>query len=122
MKKKTAKKNTAKKKNQRKKFPQVGDKIYVPSAFHVYRGRDDFRGGLCTINRVEESRHLPQDHYNYWFVGTEEGDEATSHNWRYLMERQQELKKEFGNKKGRKDPDMSPEFNNDNEGWQHFHR
>ncbi len=35
--------------------PNKGDKIYVPSAYYVYRGEDDFEGGLATINKVEAS-------------------------------------------------------------------
>ena len=111
------KKVKSKTKTRKPRFPKVGDKIYVPTSLHVYRGADDFQGGLCTISRVSPSDHLPKDHYNYWMVGIAEGDKSTSYNWRHLMEEQEKLKKRFGKEKGYKDPDLRPEFNNDDADW-----
>lgn len=98
------------------KLPKIGEKIYVPTSLYLSRGRDDFQGGLCTISRIECSKTLPQDHNNYCFVGVEEGDRATSHNYKHLLELQSELKKKFGKRRGYKDPDMSASSNDDS-GW-----
>lgn len=112
-----------KKKKQKKskpatfKLPKIGEKIYVPTSLYLSRGRDDFQGGLCTISRVECSKTLPEDHCNYCFVGVKEGSRSTSHNYKCLMEQQSKLRKEFGKRKGYKDPDMSASSNDDNEGW-----
>jgi hypothetical protein len=66
-------------KTKQNKEPKIGDKIYVPSAYHVYRGEDDFAGGLATINKVERSNHLPKNHINYFMVGIE-GESGWLHN------------------------------------------
>lgn len=49
-------------------YPKVGDPIYVHGSSYVYRGRDDFRGGLASISEVRLSNHLPEDHVNYIMV------------------------------------------------------
>jgi hypothetical protein len=97
-------------------WPQKGDRIYVPTSLHVFRGRDDFMGGLATINAVDFSTHLPEDHYNYCMVGIETRP-GTMYNYRALLEKQAELEKEFGTAEAHPDPDYRPEFNDDNEGW-----
>lgn len=100
--------------------PKIGEDVYCPTALHVYRGRDDFHGGLCKIKSIEKSKTLPPDHYNYCFVEVEERP-GVGLNWRLLMEQQEELAAEFGNERGYMDPDDRPEFNDDNEGWQTVH-
>ena len=35
------------------RIPVVGERIYVPGSMYVYRGTDDFAGGLATISKVE---------------------------------------------------------------------
>lgn len=96
--------------------PVMGQKIYVSTSLYVYRGADDFCGGLATINKIEKSDFLPPDHYNFLSVGIVERP-GTMYNWRPLLERQEELKKMFRDEVCHPDPDLSPEFNDDNEGW-----
>lgn len=92
------------------KEPKIGDKIYVPSTLYVYRGEDDFVGGIATIAKVEYSNHLPKDHFNYIMVGIE-GRSNTMYNYKNLMSEQTELKKEYGNQIAHADPDYREEFN-----------
>ncbi len=96
--------------------PKMDQSIYVPSSFYVYRGEDDFAGGLATINKIEYSSHLPEDHVNYIMVGIKERPESL-YNWKNLLKDQEKLAKEFKNAKAQPDPDYSPQFNNPNEGW-----
>jgi hypothetical protein len=96
--------------------PIIGEKIYVPSAYHVYRGKNDFEGGLATIDSIEYSKFLPEDHINYIMVGVKERKGVMS-NWRMLLEKQKQLKKEYKDKIAHADPDLRPQFNDDNEGW-----
>jgi hypothetical protein len=96
--------------------PFIGQKIYVHSSLYVYRGEDDFAGGIATINKIEKSNNLPEDHYNYLSVGIE-GRPGTMYNWRPLLERQEELKKMYGNQIAHADPDDRPEFNDYNADW-----
>jgi hypothetical protein len=96
--------------------PVIGQKIYVPTSLYVYRGEDDFSGGLATINEIEKSKSLPPNHYNYLMVGISERP-GTMYNWRPLLERQEELKKMYGDEIAHPDPDLSPEFNDDNADW-----
>ena len=98
------------------KEPKIGDKIYVPSSYYVYRGEDDFEGGLATINKVEHSKHLPKGHVNYTMVGIE-GRPSTMYNYRVLAEEQDELKKEYAGKVAHSAPDFDPEFNQPDADW-----
>lgn len=86
--------------------PRVGDDVYVPSSLYLSHGVDDFRGGLCRIVAVSELLGRP-------FVEVEE-DPGTLHSWAYLMERQEEWRERYGDRRGHPDPDLRPEFN---EGW-----
>jgi hypothetical protein len=96
--------------------PVIGQKIYVPSSLYVYRGQDDFAGGIATINKIEKSDFLPPDHYNYLMVGIAERP-GSMYNWRPLLERQEELKKMYGDQIAHPDPDDRPEFNDYNADW-----
>ena len=98
------------------KEPKIGDKIYVPSSYYVYRGEDDFEGGIATINKVYFSKHLPKDHFNYTMVGIE-GRPGTMYNYRVLAEEQDELKKEYEGKVAHSSPDFRPEFNQPDADW-----
>ena len=98
------------------KSPKVGDKIYVPCSYYVYRGEDDFQGGLATINKIEYSKHLPKDHFNYTMVGIEERC-STMYNYKCLLENQKELKKEYEGITAKPTPDYSIEFNQVNADW-----
>jgi len=90
--------------------PEKGQKIYVHSSLYVYRGEDDFAGGIATINKVEFSDFLPEDHYNYTMVGIEERP-GTMYNWCHLFEEQEKLKEMYGDQIAHPDPDDRPEFN-----------
>jgi len=96
--------------------PVIGQKIYVPSSLYVYRGEDDFAGGIATISKIEKSDFLPPDHYNYLMVGIAERP-GSMYNWRPLLERQEELKKMYGDQIAHPDPDDRPEFNDYNADW-----
>jgi hypothetical protein len=96
--------------------PEIGQKIYVPSSLYVYRGQDDFAGGIATINKIEESKTLSKDHYNYLMVGIAERPNSM-YNWRPLLERQEELKKMYADQIAHPDPDLRPEFNDENADW-----
>jgi hypothetical protein len=96
--------------------PIIGQKIYVPSSIYVYRGADDFAGGLATIDKIEHSKHLPKDHFNYTMVVIKERPN-TSYNWNILLEKQESLKKDYAGKIAHHDPDLRPDFNDDNADW-----
>ena len=96
--------------------PVIGQKIYVPSSLYLYRGEDDFAGGIATINKIEKSKNLPEDHYNYLMVGITERP-GSMYNWRPLLERQEELQKMYADQIAHPDPDDRPDFNDDNADW-----
>jgi len=98
------------------KEPKIGDKIYVPSSYYVYRGEDDFEGGLAIINKIEISKHLPKDHCNSIMVGIE-GKHSTMYNYQYLLEQQDELEKEYKGQVAHANPDLRSEFNQPNADW-----
>lgn len=83
--------------------PRLGDDVYIPSSLYLTHGADDFRGGLCRIVEIHEHDAGP-------FVEVEE-DPGAQHNWRYLMEHQDEWREQYGDQRGRPDPDDRPEFN-----------
>ncbi len=93
--------------------PEIGEKIYVPSAYYAYRGRDDFDGGLATIDGIEYSDHLPEDHANYVMVSIKERKGVMS-NWKILLEKQDQLKKDYKGKAAQRNPDNRPQFNGNN--------
>ena len=90
----------------RKKIPEVDDDIYVPSAYYLSHGVDDFEGGLCRIVKIE----CPE-----WSKGTPFVEVAErpghSYNLDYLLGRQDELRERFGDKRGKEAPDYDPRFN-----------
>ena len=98
------------------KLPKVGDKIYVPSALHVYRGADDFAGGIATVKKVEISDSLPKNHCNSVMVGVEENP-GTMYNWKHLAENQSKWKHDYGKQVAHPDPDLRPEFNDSEADW-----
>ena len=105
----------------KEKKPKVGQDIYVGTSLYVYRGADDFHGGLCKITHVNYSTTLPPDHNNYCFVRIAERP-GTSYNWKSLLEKQAEYKERFGETRGFPDPDNDPEFNDDDADWKPFSR
>jgi hypothetical protein len=99
-----------------KREPIIGEKIYVPTSLYVYRGKDDFEGGIATINKIEYSKHLSKNDINYTMVGIE-GRPGCMYNWKSLLEEQKELKKRFGEQIAHPDPDYREEFNQPDADW-----
>jgi hypothetical protein len=82
----------------KKVLPKVGQQIYVPTSLYIDHGEDDVIGGRATISLVEK-----QDNYVWIHVKELPG---RTYNLEYLLERQEDLKKEFGRKKAYPDPDL----------------
>ena len=101
------------------KEPKIGDKIYVPSSYHVYRGEDDFEGGLATISKIEYSDNLPKTHINYIMVAIEEQPSA-KYNYKILIKKQSELKKRYKDEVAHPTPDLRPQFNQPDADWSTF--
>ena len=91
-------------------IPKKGDKIYVPTSLYLSHGRDDFCGGIATVEDVEETVNCGEPahvieikerpgHGYYW------------ENW--LRDNQEKWKAEYGNQIAHKDPDLTPEMNMD---------
>lgn len=83
--------------------PAIGQWIYVPSAFYIDHGEDDRLGGRAKVMRVETGvsagRRVP-------FVEVE-AFPGHSFNWPdYLAPEQAALRKEFGRKKAKPDPEF----------------
>lgn len=99
------------------KIPKVGQKIYVPSSLYVYRGEDDFAGGIATISKVEVDKfgHGP-DNPNYCFVSIAEHP-GHGYNWFLLEKEQEKLKEMYGDEIAHPDPDYRPEFNDSEADW-----
>lgn len=97
-------------------LPKQGDKMYVGSSFYVYRGSEDFAGGIATVDRIILSDHLPEDHCNFIMVAFKERP-GYQYNYRLLLDEQDKLKERFGDQVAHPDPDDRPEFNDDEEGW-----
>ena len=95
------------------KIPVVGDKIYVSSSIYVYRGADDFSGGIATVSKVELN---PGNKTNYCFVSIKERPGST-YNWAHLEKEQKKLKKLYGDEIAHPDPDLRPEFNDSEADW-----
>ena len=80
------------------KRPKVGDTIYVETSLYIDHGADDVLGGKATVTIVTRSRE------GDWYVCVKEHP-GTHYNWSYLGPRQAELKKEYGRRRARPDPD-----------------
>lgn len=87
------------------KQPKVGQKIYIPSKFHISNGSDDVQGGLATIDLIKINNDLPEDHYNRVFVGFKEIPTST-YNWNHLMENQEEYTRRYAGRVAHPDPDI----------------
>jgi len=98
------------------KKPKIEDKIYVYSSYYVYRGADDYIGGIATITDIKYDDNLPEDHINHIMIQIN-NQEGHWYNYKALLEKQEELKDNFGDKLAHADPDTRPEFNNAEEGW-----
>jgi hypothetical protein len=89
--------------------PEIGQKIYVGSSFYIGHGEDDFVGGICTINKIENGIGKSANEY---YVGIKER-QYHSYNYNYLLEHQEEWKEQYGDQIGRPDPD----YNDYGERW-----
>lgn len=86
------------------KTPKVGDIIYVESSSSVSHAIDDFMGGKATVTKVYK------DNNRVYVEVAEKPNRGLG--WTRMMENKQEkLKKEFGENWDFIDPDDSPEFN-----------
>lgn len=90
-------------------IPKVGQDIYVGTSLYIGHGVDDFTGGLCKVKKIEAGISAGEPTI---YVTVKERPE-TDYNWIILFEEQDKLKKRFGENRGYKDPDYSPEFNRD---------
>lgn len=97
--------------------PEIGQKIYIPSSFYLSHGRDDIQGGKTEITKVYFSNHLPEDHYNYIMVNVKGLPVSKTYNYRYLMENQKEWKDKYKDTVAHPDPDLHPDSNPKNYGW-----
>lgn len=82
--------------------PVVGQEVYVPTQGYISRGEDDVRGGLARISEVEVREDLPPE--NRVFVGFEELPKR-KYSFSWLMQHQEDWKKEYGDQRARPDPD-----------------
>lgn len=88
--------------------PKVGDEIYVPTTLYISRGRDDVRGGLATVERVEMRPDWGEHNMLWVYVSEVPG---RGYNWEVLRRDQGKLRAEFKNSRAHADPDMDPRFN-----------
>jgi hypothetical protein len=84
-------------------LPVVGEEIYVPTSFSMSHGEDDVVGGKATIVHTEQIG-------KYLWVSVAEHP-VKRYNWEDLLENQAEWKKQYGDRRAKKDPDTRPEFN-----------
>lgn len=89
------------------KEPKVGDGVYIPTSLYMSHGEDDFQGGLCEIMGVA---HNVFGMEGSTFVEVKERP-GHNYNWKFLEEKQGELKERFGDARGHADPDYRLEFN-----------
>jgi hypothetical protein len=97
-------KKDQKRKIEARKLPvEVGQEIYLGTELYLSHGEDDFAGGLCKVKKVWK------EHGKIW-ISVAEKDGI--YNWtEYLTENQEKWKKEYGTRRGKPDPDLSPESN-----------
>lgn len=86
-------------------IPKIGDIIYIPSELYLFRGIDDIYGGKAKIIEVDDTR-------KYIYIRVE-AFPGIQYNWEVLKEKQEKLKKKFGDHWACRDPDFRLEFNDD---------
>lgn len=93
-------------------FPKVGQRIYLPTALYLSHGKDDFDGGKCVVSKIKIEDSLPAGHPNRVFFAVEENP-GHLYSWEHYgnINTQRKYKKQYGNRKGKRDPDYRPEFN-----------
>lgn len=92
--------------------PIIGEKIYVPTSLYLSHGRDDFAGGIATIDYIKEDTKSDILDYNRIMVGIKER-ENTGYNWQYLLANQEKWSKEYAGCIAHPDPDYAEEANRD---------
>lgn len=80
------------------KPPKKGNTIYVETSLYIDRGQDDVLGGKATVTLVTHASN------GDWYVSVKEHP-GIHYNWSYLGPQQAELKKEYGRRRARPDPD-----------------
>lgn len=96
-------------KKKESSIPKVGDIIYVDSDIYLSHGLDDKHGGRAKVIAVEIISNS--------ITVTVEPFPQTTYYWDSLQPKQKQLKKEFGKTQAYKDPDVSPEFNENYAGY-----
>jgi hypothetical protein len=83
-------------------MPEIGDYIYVETSMYIDHGEDDVVGGLAQVTEVVPS--MSGGNPNCLFVSF--AQYPGSRNWsQWLVNKQAELKKRFGNEFAYPDPD-----------------
>lgn len=96
-------------KSKQVELPKAGDDIYVPGAFYVGHGVDDFSGGLCRIVKVEEKK-MKESSSIVVEIAERPGYSCELD---YLLENQAKWKRKYGKRRGRQNPDYNPASNAD---------
>jgi hypothetical protein len=91
--------------------PTVGDVVYVDTDLYVSHGADDFRGGKATVCAVQLGQGLGGQ--TAWIEVSQ--NPGMFYNWAVLSEQQAQLAAQFGDAWAHPDPDLRPEFNNDDD-------
>ena len=90
--------------------PKLREDVYVPTSLYLSHGKDDVVGGLAQVVEIRTGTKGKALDINLVFVRTLEHPNVF-YNWAILLEKQEELKEEFGNQRAYPDPDMRAEFN-----------
>lgn len=94
-------------------LPKVGDNIYIDTRLYMYRGEDDFIGGLAKVISIEEKEIRGKSVH----VIKVEEDKIRSYLWEDIVGKQAEWKNLFGDRRACPKPDLRPEFNGGGE-WE----
>ena len=86
-------------------IPKVGQELYVYGSCSISHGSTDTDGGLATISKVKIDEKLPDDHYNKVFISFTDLP-GHGYNYKYLLEKQEELKIQYAGKIAKPDPDI----------------
>lgn len=81
--------------------PKLHTDIYVDTSFYIDHGKDDVIGGLAQIIKIKDDG---KGGINSIFIYVAEHPNV-GYNWHSLIQRQKELKDEFGDKRAYPDPD-----------------
>ena len=99
----------ARDKNVKKQHvPSIGEEIYVPSEFYLSHGRDDIRGGCAVVTKITQEKHGDRVVHG---ICVEEFPEKTYYWENGLMQEQEKLRRQYGDRRARRDPDERSEFN-----------